>query len=76
MKAGAGPALSRGNVTAVRAEADLCMTPSPACPSVLAASRARCRDGEGARGVLEGRGATREGQGVVCVVMVLVCVCV
>lgn len=76
VKAGAGPALSRGNVTAVRAEADLCMTPSPACPSVLAASRARCRDGEDARGLLEGRGATGEGQGVVCVVMVLACVCV
>lgn len=75
VKAGAGPALSRGNVTAMRAEADLCMTPSPASPSVLGASRARCRDGEDARGMLEGRGATGEGQGVVCVVMVLACVC-
>lgn len=74
---GRGPGAIMRNVTAVRAEADLCMTPSPACPSVLAASRARCRDGEGARGVLRGARNchTWEGRGL-CVSLWSLCVCV
>lgn len=46
---GRGPALSRGNVTAVSRGWSL-HDAQPSVPSVLAASRARCRDGEGARG--------------------------
>ena len=66
--------------------ADPCMTPGPASPSVLGARRACGGDGEGAKGMQEGRGVAGEGRGCVSLrslfvglracVCVCVCVCV